>query len=370
MAWMLLSHNLNVCGNRWHVQTFFKKYFFLVNLLFIAAAAYLTARAGNKFTAYFLTPVVQEPSALAVNSGTAPSSKPKRDFGEATERNVFGAERENLEPTAEVEEEEEKPANLDGEPVVTELGVKLINTTVFDPPEWSLATIEDASSKETGLYSINACPPGQKHVNMPDDSGGAEPDQDEDEATPPVLVRSIQRPEPCNRLLDVGRITAIEVTRVVFFNEDTNRMEFLDFNAEPKAGPRRPRVASSKKDERPQGPSGEGIKKVGANNYEIAQSEIDATLSNLNSIATQARIVPSFKDGQADGFKLFSIRPGSLYSKIGIKNGDVIQRINGYEITSPDKALEIYSKLKDAKGITVDLARRGKPQTLEYAIVP
>ena len=41
----------------------------------------------------------------------------------------------------------------------------------------------------------------------------------------------------------------------------------------------------------------------------------------MNQIATQARIVPSFKNGVANGFKLFSIQPGSLYSAIGVENG-------------------------------------------------
>ena len=52
---------------------------------------------------------------------------------------------------------------------------------------------------------------------------------------------------------------------------------------------------------------------------------LDKALANLNDLAMQARIVPAFKDGQAEGFKLFSIRPDSLYSKIGIVNGDVHQ---------------------------------------------
>jgi histidinol-phosphate aminotransferase len=33
--------------------------------------------------------------------------------------------------------------------------------------------------------------------------------------------------------------------------------------------------------------------------------------------------------GKPVGFKLFSIKPGSLYSKIGLQNGDVINRIRG-----------------------------------------
>ena len=115
---------------------------------------------------------------------------------------------------------------------------------------------------------------------------------------------------------------------------------------------------------------GKGIKKVGGNSYEVEQSEIDGALANLSKLATQARVVPAFEGGESIGFKLFSIRPNSLYAKIGLKNGDIVTRINGYEINSPDKALEIYQKLKDSKQINVDLKRRGKATTLDYAITP
>ena len=81
-----------------------------------------------------------------------------------------------------------------------------------------------------------------------------------------------------------------------------------------------------------------------------------------------ARIVPSFKNGKPNGFKLFSIKPGSIYSKIGMQNGDVIQRINGYEMNSPDKALEIYQKLKDASSINIDMLRRGQSRSVSYNI--
>ena len=66
--------------------------------------------------------------------------------------------------------------------------------------------------------------------------------------------------------------------------------------------------------------------------------------------------------------KLFSIVPDSLYSKIGIQNGDVIRRINGYEMNSPDKALEIYQKLRDANRIEIELERRGDTLRKSYSI--
>ncbi len=112
----------------------------------------------------------------------------------------------------------------------------------------------------------------------------------------------------------------------------------------------------------------EGVKKVADNRYDISRQVIDGSLSNLNNIATQARIVPSFKNGVANGFKLFSIQPGSLYSAIGVENGDVIQKINGYEINSPDKALEVYQKLRESSHITLEIERNGQVLRKEYNV--
>ena len=100
----------------------------------------------------------------------------------------------------------------------------------------------------------------------------------------------------------------------------------------------------------------------------MPRTEIDRTLANLNDVAMQARIVPAFKDGQAQGFKLFSIRPDSIYSKIGVQNGDVIKRINGFELNSPEKALEVYSKLKEASRIEIELERNGSSVRKNYTI--
>jgi general secretion pathway protein C len=68
------------------------------------------------------------------------------------------------------------------------------------------------------------------------------------------------------------------------------------------------------------------------------------------------------------GFKLFSIRPDSIYSKIGVQNGDVIRRINGFDLNSPEKALEVYSKMKDASRIEIEIERNGAPIRKSYNV--
>ena len=102
--------------------------------------------------------------------------------------------------------------------------------------------------------------------------------------------------------------------------------------------------------------------------YEVQRSTLDSLLGNMNALAKGARIVPEVKDGKPAGFRLFSIRPDGPFAKIGLQNGDVISAINGLEMTSPDKALEVYTKLKTANHLSVGLERNGQKLTKDYNI--
>lgn len=116
-------------------------------------------------------------------------------------------------------------------------------------------------------------------------------------------------------------------------------------------------------------PTGEGIKRISDDRFEVAQAEIDAVMNGgLAKMAQDVRIVPYFEGGVSKGFKLYSIKPGSLLSKIGLMNGDVISKVNGYDINSPEKALQIYGLLKNEKNVSVDLTRNGQNKSVSYTI--
>jgi len=314
------------------IDEYFKSYFWTFRLAALAVLAVLTARAVNVFVGGALrTP----PSAIASAPMTATGATEVSHRSEVAtqaflERNIFNAEREDLVEIAAAENAETSKAAFDANQCdKTSLRSKLVGTVVSSERDKSIAVFTDATtSQPVGLYEGDA--------------------------------------------IEAGKIVSIEWREVKIDHLGRcERFSLLDDVAAPVATamsdvPAPPDVGNT--GDAPNVALGEGVKKVKDDQYEIPRAEIDNVLSNLNAVATQARIVPSFQNGKANGFKLFSIRPNSLYSKIGIQNGDVVQKINGYEINSPDKALEIYSKLKDAQSITVDLIRRGKTQTLNYAI--
>jgi hypothetical protein len=101
----------------------------------------------------------------------------------------------------------------------------------------------------------------------------------------------------------------------------------------------------------------------------IDRAALDCWLENTTDMARSARIVPSIHDGRPSGFKLYAERPGSLFAHLQIQNGDELQTINGMDLSSPDKALEVYSRLRSASTFEVGLVRKSAPLTLRYELV-
>ena len=85
-------------------------------------------------------------------------------------------------------------------------------------------------------------------------------------------------------------------------------------------------------------------------------------------LSAGARVVPSIKNGHPNGFKLYAIRPASIYAKIGFMNGDTVHSVNGLPLTTPEATMEAYTKLKGASKMTVALTRRGQSVVLTVHI--
>lgn len=112
----------------------------------------------------------------------------------------------------------------------------------------------------------------------------------------------------------------------------------------------------------------DGVREKSPRHRVLDRALLDRILANPAALARSARVIPSIKDGKPNGFKLYGIRPGSFPAALGFRNGDTITAVNGMDLTTPDKALEIFAKLREARRLLVAVTRRGKPIRLRIDI--
>ena len=120
--------------------------------------------------------------------------------------------------------------------------------------------------------------------------------------------------------------------------------------------------------QQPAGSPTTGVTSSGAGNYVIDQRALNAALDNISQAMTDARLLPSQKDGKVEGFRATEVKPAGVFAMIGIKNGDVLLRLNDFPIDSPDKALQSFIGLKGQNRLKLDMIRDGRPVTFNYDI--
>lgn len=324
---------------------FIRQYFWPLNLLLVAVVAYLGARVTNQVVAARLIPAESGrplPGAVsAASSSRAPGARPLRYYAEIAKRNIFNSAARPEDAAALTaaalaaaggrEKSANDPGEI-GELPQTKLNLILRGTAVSSDPALSFAIIENpraSASNKQGLYRMRY---------------------------------------PIDDLDDVI-VVKVEKFRVVLDNkgerEELNLNEKDEKVAAVGRGGGQGRLAAFLP---PSSGGGEGVRQTGERSYDIEEGEIDKALSNMSSLLTQARVVPNFENGQTNGFKIFAIRPDSIFEKLGIKNGDVIQSINNMDINSPDKAFMLLTQLRNERQITMDVRRGTGVETYTYDI--
>jgi len=153
-----------------------------------------------------------------------------------------------------------------------------------------------------------------------------------------------------------GRIKVIERLRVIINWPDGTEQELLLSEDQAKA------VA------KPRAQNGQGIRAVGENRWLISSTEMEKARANLDQLLKSARLEPKIVGGVTQGFLVRMVRSNSLLAQLGIKRGDLIKEVNGVPLDSPEKALQIFQQLREAKNVSVNLLRRGKPLTYSYEV--
>jgi len=319
---------------------FFKKNLWILDLIALGIIAWMLGAVTSEGVGAFIASRVQKMKAkasLPKVKGKVVAAIPSTDLsGYAQVRNPFDSDRPKEE--AEGEEGEDSEGGEDtstGEgPEEADIGITLLGT-LYSPghPEWSLATIKDGA--DTVIVKE-----GSKVL-----SDTAE------------VVRIAQR------YIVVKKGKKEYVVRL-WTKKDSSRKGLV----RRRPGFLRPIATAGPVPSWRRKNYRKGVRKVGPYEYQVDRDMIMQELQDLSALGMQARIIPNYRNGKYEGFRLVGVRPNSLYSALGIRSGDIVKRVNGQDLNSPNKALELFNQLQTASTITVDVTRYGKNITLTYKV--
>lgn len=303
------------------MQDLIKRYFWVIGAVTVMVCSIFAAKAtGHILEAKLLADSPRGPTIKPIAQSTT-QAKPThdKDGGQLQARNMFCSD---CTPPVEVAVSTD-PSSI----AITSLPLVLLATNIGFDEKSSYATIINTENQKQGAYAVGDPVPGAS-----------------------------------------GKVKAIRFKYVDFEHNGRIERVVLAGAAPPPTPVAAPTPAPSDNKDDLQASIDNGIKKIDDNNYEIDKALVDKVLLNPMAVAKGARVVPAVKNGKPDGFKLYAIRPSSVFSKLGLSNGDTIQSINGFELTTADKALEVYTKLREATSLEMEVTRRGKPVTLKYTI--
>jgi len=252
-------------------------------------------------------PVVDEEK-VSATSRLATDIKPLEYYAIISERNLFGGSSESL--AKPIDEE----VSLEGIPTAAKsLGLKLVGTVVGNIPEDSSAIIEDLSTRKQEVY------------------------HEGDEVKQARIKRILRH----NVIINTG-------TRDMVLTMEPEESKGKTAAPERRVRTRQPPTA--------------------AGTIRLEREEVETYLADLNQLMQEVRIRPFMEGKQPAGFLISNIKSGSLFAKLGLRNGDVIKGINGEAITSPDQAIELYESLMEGGEVDLEIKRGRRSQNLRYEI--
>jgi type II secretion system protein C len=297
------------------------KNFWVVHLLFVGCAAWLASYLGAVILRDRLSTFPRPGSAKKANLRLAPKAEPYEKYSPITERNIFNpADRgQKLIPLP-----GKKTMGLAGEGSMTGMnhpaGSYFLVGTITGPQNHSWAILQERGSRRQQIYRIHG-----------DIDGG--------------------------KILSVSR-NQIQVERrgkreILTLSEEESRLR-PPVQPRPSAGP-----SSSR---------GTEVQKLSANRYLVNREDVTAAVGDINRFMTQARLKPHFEMGRPVGYSVSEIVPGSLMEKLGLRNNDVIKKVNGMSVSQPEQVMQAYAQLQRDSNIEVEIERGGRSEVFRYEI--
>ncbi len=158
---------------------------------------------------------------------------------------------------------------------------------------------------------------------------------------------------------DVGGAKIVKISRTEIILRRAGSEEILSLS-EGKP-PARPAVT-------PAVSAGDVVKKLSPNRFLVNREDVTQAVGNVNQFMTQARIKPHLIAGRPSGFSISEIQPGGLIEKLGLRNNDIIRKVNGQAINKPEEIFQAYSQLQRDGNIEIEVERNDRAEVFRYEV--
>ena len=113
------------------------------------------------------------------------------------------------------------------------------------------------------------------------------------------------------------------------------------------------------------GGSSSRITTSGSNiNVKLNRADIQSQLKDLNQVLQSALVSPYYNSGNFSGYRVARLKEDSPLKKLGLNVGDVITRVNGSDLKSPEPLFNMMSQINNISAVTVDLIRNSEKKTI------
>ncbi|MFW6323905.1 MAG: type II secretion system protein N [Desulfovibrionales bacterium] len=279
--------------------------------LCIALAVIFCAHFTAKGVALFLSQADAETETIPVSERPDPPSRSQESFQMRPASEYQSIASSGIFGKTEPKPPKKAEDDIKSMPQAVEsLNLNLVGTVVADDPAQSIAIIRDSQKKEQEIYRI-----GDNVKNI---------------TIKRILRNSI--------IIDNG--SRNEVLSMDIRENGTT----LKYHAEP----RKNELRQTKT---------------------ISQDNVDQSLGDLATLMNDARINAYFENGKPAGFQVSGIKPESFYTEIGLKDRDVVLRVNGQNFTDPSQILSLRNDLDAEDFVTLTVKRNGRNQDIRYNLV-
>ena len=273
------------------------------NAVLFVAACFLAANTANAIFASMLTAPVPEQVARA--EAPAVQDATWNDRQVILDRNLFNSSSaDGAAALAPIDEDIEE----------TQLPLRLLGTAAAEIPELAWAAVEDESTRDTLVVTID------------------------------------------DILLEKATVVRIERRRIVLLENDEHReLTFGDdieirkavrSAASARNATRRPRPGSRREP---------NVRQLADNRFALPRGDVEEALRDPSDILSQARFLPKYQDGEMVGFQVNAIKSGSVLEEFGIKNGDLITEFNGISIDSPTESARLLQEFNESDTVELNI---------------